>query len=105
MTLKDSTISTSLGLAGILFPALLIQHATGYAAPSIVFLGVLIASFTGIIFGSWSTQCPECSNPVEVPPPCPECGFPDLPATGFHAMNCSRWMTGIETHPETHDGR
>lgn len=56
MTLKDNAISTLMGIAGILFPALLIEHYTAYAAPTVVFFGVVLAAFMGVMFGAWNVQ-------------------------------------------------
>lgn len=70
MTLKDNAIATVMGLSGILVPALLIEHYTTYAAPGVTFFGVVLAAFTGVMFGSWVTansEQQECSCTDQMP--------------------------------------
>lgn len=48
-----------MGIAAIMLPALLIEHYTGYAAPNVVFFGVVLAAFFGMMFGAWNVQSAE----------------------------------------------
>lgn len=54
MNLKEQLVSTALGLVGLAVPAALINYYTNHQNPSVVLLGVLVASLAGYAFGARS---------------------------------------------------